>query len=296
MLFVDQQKAFDRINHDFLQIVLKNINFNEKFRNLVKNLFNRQEAHIVDSGHISNSFRVERGVRQGDPLSPLLYVLAFEPLLSMLDNKITGIKIGDQSFKCAAYADDLTIGISSCSDWTTVLDLFSKYEKASNARINKLKTNLMPLTNTARSIKLSEEACFKKLRKQDNITVLGYNITANGTPKKTLWQEAINKLKLNLEKLTYRNLSLKGKIILANSLLLSKIWYVAYLTPPNKKQVAEINRLITFWIKGNSKMLPRYSTFQQSYEQGGLQAPIVGNLLEARLLSVWTKLISSNLL
>ena len=43
-------------------------------------------------------------------------------------------------------------------------------------------------------------------------------------------------------------------------------------------------------------MLPRYSIFQLPYEQGGLQAPIVGNLLEARLITVWLKLISSDFL
>src|SRR5437868_254533 len=137
MLFVDQQKAFDRISHEFLQIVLKNMNFNKKFRELVGNLFNRQEAHITDAGHISSSFRVERGVRQGDPLSPLLYVLAFEPLLNLIDREIAGIKINNHSFKCTAYADDLTIGIGSLSDWTTVLNLLEKYEEASNSRINK---------------------------------------------------------------------------------------------------------------------------------------------------------------
>ena len=41
-------------------------------------------------------------------------------------------------------------------------------------------------------------------------------------------------------------------------------------------------------------MLPRYSVFQQSYEQKGLQAPIVGDMLDARLISVWKKLLTSN--
>ena len=92
------------------------MNFNEKFRELVRNLFNRQEAYITDAGHISNAFRIERGVRQGDPLSPLLYILAFEPLLNLIDREIAGIKIKNHSFKYVAYADDLTIGIGSLSD------------------------------------------------------------------------------------------------------------------------------------------------------------------------------------
>ena len=103
----------------------------------------------------------------------------------------------------------------------------------------------MPLTNTARRVELLEETQFKKLEEQEFITVLGYSIKNNSSSKKNLWHEIINKLKLSLEKLAYRNLLLKGRILLANSLILSKIWYIAYLLPPSKKQIADINRLVT---------------------------------------------------
>ncbi|CAG8654574.1 27496_t:CDS:2, partial [Dentiscutata erythropus] len=111
---------------------------------------------------------------------------------------------------------------------------------------------------------------------------------------KNLWTDTINKLKVTLNNLALRNLSFKEKILVANSLVLSRIWYIAYILPPNKKQIAEINGLITLWIKGNSRMLLKYSTYQQSYEQGGLQAPIISNLLDARALIVWLKLLSGN--
>ncbi|CAG8744394.1 5155_t:CDS:2, partial [Ambispora leptoticha] len=79
----------------------------------------QQEAHIVDSGELSSPFRVERGVRQGDLLSPLLYTLAFEPLLITIESKIRGIPVQKQHFKTVAYADNLTIGIGCPSDWNT---------------------------------------------------------------------------------------------------------------------------------------------------------------------------------
>jgi len=123
---------------------------------------------------------------------------------------------------------------------------------------------------------------------------LGYNILTNGQPKKDLWTTTINKLKKSLDKLLNRNLSFKGKILIAKSLILSKIWYSAYLLPPSKKQVAEINRIMTLWIKGTSRMLPRYSTFQQSTELAGLQAPVIGDMLDARLITVWMRLLTSN--
>jgi hypothetical protein len=252
LLFVDQQKAFDRVSHDFLKLTLENMNFDTKFINLVHNLFSSQEAHIIETGNISKPFRVERGVRQGDPLSPLLYVLAFEPLIRTLERQLQGIKLENQYFKTSAYADDLTIGIGSPSDWNKVQASISLYEAASNAKINKTKTKLVPLTPTARRVELHNEDQFIKLEEQDTITILGYNVLINGQPKKDLWATTTNKLKGSLDKLSNRNLSFKGKILIANSLILSKIWYSAYLLPPNRKQVAEINRIISFWIKGSS--------------------------------------------
>jgi exonuclease III len=294
MLFVDQQKAFDRINHEFLEIVLEKMNFNTSFIAVIKNLFANQEAHILDSGQLSKSFRVERGVRQGDPISPLLYILAFEPLLLGLKNNLQGIKLGQQFFKITAYADDLTIGIGSLSDWNHTSRLLEIYEKASNAKINKVKTKLVPLTPVAHRVELPQAEQLYKVQEDELITTLGYTILPNGYPKKDLWTSTLNNLKSSLEKLTYRNLSFKGKILLSKSLILSKIWYTAYLLPPNRKQVAEINRLISVYIKNNSRMLPRYSIFQQQYEQAGLQAPIIKDMLDARILTVWIKLLSSD--
>ena len=80
----------------------------------------------------------------------------------------------------------MTISIKLLSDWIIVLNLLEKYEKASNSRINKQKTCLMPLTNTARRVELLEETQFKKLEEQKFTTVLGYSIKNNSSPKKNL--------------------------------------------------------------------------------------------------------------
>ena len=81
LLLLDQQKAFDRINHTFILKVLEKMNFNAGFISIVKSLFNSQTANIADAGIISEPFNVERRVWQEDPLSPLLYIIALNPLI-----------------------------------------------------------------------------------------------------------------------------------------------------------------------------------------------------------------------
>src|SRR6184192_1993029 len=99
------------------------MNFSSKFNKLIGALFTSQQAFISDAGCLSEPFRVERGVRQGDPLSPLLYVIAINPLLQSIQRNITGINIHGFSFKLAAYADDLTLGIGSVSDWEALTNI-----------------------------------------------------------------------------------------------------------------------------------------------------------------------------
>ncbi|CAG8536883.1 14024_t:CDS:1, partial [Gigaspora rosea] len=61
LLFIDQQKAFDRVNHRFMEMVLKKMNFDIKFTNIIKGLFAGQTAHIADAGQLSESFRISKG-------------------------------------------------------------------------------------------------------------------------------------------------------------------------------------------------------------------------------------------
>jgi hypothetical protein len=294
LLLLDQQKAFDRVNHSYLQLVLKKMNFETKFTKVVSTLFSTQQAYISDAGKISEPFKVERGVRQGDPLSPLLYIIAFTPYLQALQDNIQGIRLKECSFKLAAYADDLSIGISSTNDWENFTNITQKYEQASNALINKRKTLLIPLTENAKRVHLANSETLQIHKDNNSLTILGYEIDIKGNSSKEIWHDTIKKIKKKLNYLSMQNLSFKGKILLIKSLVISKMWYLSYLLPPSRKQLNDINSEITKWVKNNSRMLPRYSTFQLNQEQCGLDAPILKDMLDTRLISIWIKLLSKN--
>ena len=165
--------------------------FSSNFISVIANLFNKQHAHIIDNGMLSEPFDMNRGVRQGDPLSPLLYVLAFEPFLQKLTNKIQGITIQNNSFRAAAYADDLTIGLGSNIDWTTFNEILALYEKASNAKVNKNKSILAPLTEKAKNTQLSGMENFKILKQNETVTILGYTVNNKGYAPNSLWSNTI---------------------------------------------------------------------------------------------------------
>src|SRR6185369_16880664 len=110
------EKAFDRVNHQYLLKSLQAFGFQPSFCKLIAGLYTGQFATISDSGTISESFSLKRGVRQGDPLSPLLYIISLEPFLRKVNSSIQGINLHPATLKAKAYADDTTIGLSR-GDW-----------------------------------------------------------------------------------------------------------------------------------------------------------------------------------
>ncbi len=81
LLSLDQEKAFDRVDHQFLFRVLKAFGFGDTFVAMIKLLYNDATCMVKMSGGLSVPVRVQRGIRQGCPLSGQLYSLVIEPLL-----------------------------------------------------------------------------------------------------------------------------------------------------------------------------------------------------------------------
>ena len=93
----------------------------------------------------SDYFRVQRGVRQGDPLSSYLFIIAVEVLSVAIrtNSNIQGIKIGDNEIKFLQYADDTKGVLKDQNSLSTLLDVLKSYEKASGLRINISKSECM---------------------------------------------------------------------------------------------------------------------------------------------------------
>ena len=107
----DFEKAFDSVDHDFLFKVLELFGFGITFCSWVKILYTDISSCVMNGGRSTGYFSIERGVRQGDPLSPYLFLLAIEILAHAVraDIIFKGFKFGEQEVKHILYADDLTL-------------------------------------------------------------------------------------------------------------------------------------------------------------------------------------------
>ncbi|KAF5342495.1 hypothetical protein D9611_001696 [Ephemerocybe angulata] len=148
LVFLDQEKAYDKITHRFLQSTLDKFGFPDHFKNVIKSLYDNAETVVIINGEISTTFRVIRGVRQGDPLSCLLFNLAIESLANLLRKSgLKGFKIKETIARIITklFADDTTVYLSAednFSDLQIILDLWCR---ASGGKFNVTKTEIVPV-------------------------------------------------------------------------------------------------------------------------------------------------------
>ena len=97
LLLIDLEKAFDSISWTFIQKALDLFNFKRSIKNWIRILYNNSTSRVLQNGFLSESFKLERGYRQGDPLSPYIFLLYVKLLIRNSDN-IQGLKIDGEEF------------------------------------------------------------------------------------------------------------------------------------------------------------------------------------------------------
>ena len=145
MIFIDFQKAFDSVGWDFILGCLEAFNFGPDFIQWIKTFYKNAQSCVINNGTTSDYFFLERGVRQGDPLSPYIFVLAAEALAIAVrqDATIKGISVGGEETKLLQYADDMTAVLADVSSAQALFDLLEIFKKASGLTINLNKTEGM---------------------------------------------------------------------------------------------------------------------------------------------------------
>ncbi len=145
---LDQEKAYDKISHDYLWRVLERFGVPTTLIKLVQSLYAHAETSVMINGILSRAYRIFRGVRQGDPLSCLLFDLAIEPLSAMIrQSDLEGFRIPrcDEVLKAVLFADDTTVYLSRQDDFSTLQTVLDTWCSAAKARFNITKTEIIPL-------------------------------------------------------------------------------------------------------------------------------------------------------
>lgn len=276
ILKIDQEKAFDRVSHTYLFRLLEKFGFGPTFCRWIKIFYNQIYSAVKCNGHVSKYFQIKNSVRQGCPLSALLFVLTAEPLALHIkaNSDILGIKVQSISLNSLIYqhADDTTLTLSDTNSIKQVFQEFKKYSMASGSKVNRAKSEILCL---GKSYINGEELIQLGIMKCDNmIQVLGVHLgkDQNMCDDKN-WREKIIKLRSICNMWKQRHLNLQGRAVIVSSLMLSKLWYTLMVQPIPNWAMREIKTITMqfLWLKKSYPI--RYNTLIGNKRMGGLHIP-----------------------
>ena len=158
LLQIDQEKPFDKVDHDFLYKTMEKMGFWNTFIKFIQILYKNNTSIIINNGFLSPLVHLRRGLRQGCPLSLPLYVTQGEvTTLNVNQNKnIKRTKIPNKTneIKISQYADDSNFLLTEQESVEKVIEYFQKLKKVTGATINLEKTKLLPInTDKTNNIK-----------------------------------------------------------------------------------------------------------------------------------------------
>lgn len=255
ILGLDWAGAYDKLDRDFMFSCMTHLGFGSKFLKLVTALNSNTHAHVLLNGYLSNPFPTQRGVRQGDPSSPMLYILSLHFLLIYIKSAPGVVPFnGPQNTKISsmAYADDtsIVVGVQNNTIPTSipVLNACDIWARASGSAINASKTWVLvmggsiPQRQYIRTALQLEDSILSQaiwLNEGDVTRLLGvalmqgFSISNSSVPT-TFYTKILENMSMCARRWSKVHLSLFGRSYVVNSEILSRMWYHATIHhPPN---------------------------------------------------------------
>jgi hypothetical protein len=291
LLGVDFEKAFDSLEWDFLHKTLDWFGFGDSFKKWVSTMYKDPSACVKNNGFVSEDFKITRGIRQGCPVSAILFILCVEILAIKIrvDENIPGFNLinGCRNIKISQYADDTVIFLNNTTELEYLFCVMETFGLVSGLKLSKTKSegywlgNCKYRQNTCRYYEIKWPGHFKYLG-----LYLGYNKAFNN---KRNWDDKVDKLDQILKKWLKRDLSLLGKIQVIKALALPQLTLSASLLPIPNDVIKNVNDILfRFLWKSRDKV--KRTKLINTYENGGLQMIDVQSYFEA-LKATWVSRI-----
>lgn len=274
---LDAEKAFDSVRWPFLYKVLERFGIHPNFVRAICTLYNKPSAQVKINGYLSDTIILERGTRQGCPISPLLFVLYIEPLAQWIRNNenIEGIHINGEVHKLALYADDILIYLSKpTNSFLELMNTLEKFGRYAGYKLNIQKTqtltfNYIPPKHIREKFHLNWG--------QNSLKYLGiYSRKEILTLAEINFDPLLTKIKSDMHRwnsISFIGLSQRIDSVKMN--ILPRYLYLFQALPVeiSSKQWSELDKINSRYIWQGKKPRIKFKTLQLPTEEGGMALP-----------------------
>jgi hypothetical protein len=251
ILKVDFEKAYDSVDWGFLEYMLRRFGFCEVWIGWIKACVFGGNLSVLVNGSPTREINIQRGLKQGDPLAPFLFLLVAQGFGGAMRRAeelgmFKGFKIRNYgpTISHLQYADDtLCIGEATVENIWTLKAILRGFERASGLKVNFWKSSLMGVNIDDTFM---EMACnfLNCIRGDFPFKYLGLPVGANPRRMST-WEPMAEKIRSKLNSWGNKHISFGGRLVLINSVLNSiPIFYLSFLKMPAqvRKKVIRIQR------------------------------------------------------
>ena len=275
LLLIDFEKAFDSVAWPFINKVFDFFKFGESIKKWIETFYKNIKSCVIVNGEVSQWFNIGRGCRQGDPLSPYIFILCAE-ILSLLLRKskhVKGITINNVEFLISQYADDTSLTLDPTEkNLRNTLIILKFYARASGLCIKFEKTRVI---------------WFGNLKGHTSTLCLNYNLSWDQGPFTFLgikfskhleemiklnYKDKIAEIKNLLTQWSKRDLTPFGRIIVIKSLAMAKINHLLLSLPdPPTVILNESNSLFFKFLWKSKQDRIKRKVIISDYIKGGLK-------------------------
>ena len=254
LVSLDAKKAFDSVNHDYIRACLRKFGLNQ-FVKIFDTLYSELKSDIIVNGTVKLGYKILRGVKQGDALSCVLFIMCMEPLIRNIkfNPEITEIESSKLDFrvpKIYSYADD--INVLTKNSETNVQNIFTEYERLSTKSgliLNADKTEIMRFKSGGEAIRSTFNVRYLNghysIETREQVKVNGIFLLQDQTRALEMnVDKVVNATMKHLSMWSTRNLSLLGKILIVKTFAISQMIYLMQTCVLNDRVFTRLNNLL----------------------------------------------------
>ena len=284
LVALDFSKAFDALSKRCIKEALDILNFGSHFQKLIQTAMEATQSCVQNGGWLSSWFPTERGIRQGCPLSPLLFIIAVEILAIRIRNNpdVRGIQVNEDrnenlqtnTTKIKQFADDTTLTKNDEKDTKLAISIVEQFQEFSGLRLNKRKSEGIWMGS-----RKHERVRIHDIPMKGMIQILGifYSAEKEASTLENNWTSKIENLIRTIKQWENRNPTPYGKVIIAKTLLLSQFPHVLQILALPQSVLTCINTIIYRFLwkrKYNNKRAfekIKRNVLSLDIEEGGLK-------------------------